>query len=131
MPHLLDVLLLVLLVRRLIRVLETRLILVGIGRHQALDGQKDRLEALGGGPLLASLAAPCPGLVLNLARACGRKGSYPRMDLQREVSVAHRSQGSAKEMTYKQTRPLEYIFGLNRHRPPFVVIALTVGDLRG
>jgi len=33
--------------------------------------------------------------------------------------------------THKQTLPLEYMLGLNLVRPPFVVRAVTVGDLRG
>ena len=54
--------------------------------------------------------------------------SYPRIDLR---YWSANSKGTRGRGTYKQTFPPAYMLGLNRHLPPFVVVAITDGAFPG
>jgi hypothetical protein len=75
--------LLVLLVMVLVGIFKARLILVRIGRHEALDGDENRLEALSRGPLLSPFASPSPipPKMSFPKQPVWEVRSYPRIDL--------------------------------------------------
>lgn len=72
----------------LLCVLETRLVLVRVRRHQALNRNQDWLQALCGWPLFTTLSSPCSVEVsINVLYPISVGMCYPRIDLWSKLAV--------------------------------------------
>ena len=110
-----------------ISVLVTRFILIRVGGHETLDRNEDRLQSLSRRPLFSTVGSPSTTQFSTIYTMI----TTNYVPENRPASCQSPVWTALACQTHKQTFPCEYILGLNLHRPPLVVVAVTDGSLSG